>query len=217
MYLFTSLTSVLAWKRVYPRKFDALFRPGRRHPVQTQTPSVQSTAENLSCTGSLPEQKPASNLPSPLYPCCTKTTACLRELYSLTVLKSERFLYQKRYSWEVKLSIWWSENIQLPEDESSGSCILPGRSRQVLSAPFGKLGRFCPIYDFSSDNSAASRSSLQADTGVIRLQPYLRQTSLNFPKWEMLSFVQHLTVTEVKLVFSHIACSPEAIWEDRCK
>ena len=31
-----------------------------------------------------------------------------------------------------------SENIQLPEDESSGSCILPGRSRQVLSAPFGK-------------------------------------------------------------------------------
>ena len=60
MYLFTSLTSVLAWKRVYPRKFDALFRPGRRHPVQTQTPSVQSTAENLSCTGSLPEQKPAA-------------------------------------------------------------------------------------------------------------------------------------------------------------
>ena len=101
-----------------------------------------------------------------------------------------------------------SENIQLPEDESSGSCILPGRSRQVLSAPFGKLRRFCPIYDFSSDNSAVSRSCLQADTGVIRLQPYLRQTSLNFPKWEMLSFVQHLTVTEVKLVFSHIACSP---------
>ena len=30
----------------------------------------------------------------------------------------------------------------------------------------------------------------------------------------MLSFVQHLTVTEVKLVFSHIACSPEAIWEE---
>ena len=87
-----------------------------------------------------------------------------------------------------------SENIQLPEDESSGSCILPGRSRQVLSAPFGKLRRFCPIYDFSSDNSAVSRSCLQADTGVIRLQPYLRQTSLNFPKWEMLSFIQHLTV-----------------------
>ena len=96
------------------------------------------------------------------------------------------------------------------------SCLstLPGRSRQVLSAPFGKLRRFCPIYDFSSDNSAASRSCLQADTGVIRLQPYLRQTSLNFPKWEMLSFVQHFTVTEVKLVFSHIACSPEAIWEE---
>ena len=29
--------------------------------------------------------------------------------------------------------------------------------------------------------------------------------------------VAHLTVTEVKLVFSHIACSPEAIWEDRGK
>ena len=42
----------------------------------------------------------------------TKTTACLRELYSLTVLKSERFLYQKRYSWEVKLSIWWSEKVE---------------------------------------------------------------------------------------------------------
>ena len=29
--------------------------------------------------------------------------------------------------------------------------------------------------------------------------------------------VAHLTVTEVKLVFSHIACSSEAIWEDRGK
>ena len=46
----------------------------------------------------------------------TKTTACLRELYSLTVLKSERFLYQKRYSWEVKLSIWWSEKVEPQED-----------------------------------------------------------------------------------------------------
>ena len=36
--------------------------------------------------------------------------------------------------------------------------ILPGRSRQVLSAPFGKSSRFCPIYDFSSDNPGASRS-----------------------------------------------------------
>ena len=180
---------------MYPRKFEAVFRSGRRHSVQAQNPSVQSTAVNLSCTVSLPEQKPASNFPSHLYPCCTKTTACLRELYSLTVLKSERFLYQKRYSWEVKLSIWWSENIQLP-----------GRSRQVLSAPFGKLRRFCPIYDFSSDNSAASRSCLQADTGVIRLQPYLRQTSLNFLKWVCFTFFSHLTVTEVKLVFPHIAC-----------
>ena len=98
-----------------------------------------------------------------------------------------------------------------------GKLYPPRTSQQVLSAPFGKLRRFCPIYDFSSDNSGVSRSCLQADTGVIRLQPYLRQTSLNFPKWEMLSFVQHLTVTEVKLVFSHIACSPEAAWEDRGK
>ena len=27
----------------------------------------------------------------------------------------------------------------------------------------------------------------------------------------------HMPNTEVKLVFSHIACSPEAIWEDRGK
>ena len=90
--------------------------------------------------------------------------------------------------------------------ETSGSCTLPGRSRQVLSASFGKSSRFCPIYDFSSDNPGASRSNLQADTEVIRLQPYLRQTSLNFPKWERLTFLQHLTVTEVKLIFPHIAC-----------
>ena len=32
----------------------------------------------------------------------------------------------RRCSWDVKLSIGWSGNIQLPEDESSGSCILPG-------------------------------------------------------------------------------------------
>ena len=64
-----------------------------------------------------------------------------------------------------------------------GKLYPPRTSQQVLSAPFGKLRRFCPIYDFSSDNSAVSRSCLQADTGVIRLQPYLRQTSLNFLKW----------------------------------
>ena len=52
---------MLAWERVYPRKFEAVFRSGRRHSVQAQNPSVQSTAKNLSCTVSLPEQKPASN------------------------------------------------------------------------------------------------------------------------------------------------------------
>ena len=170
MYLFTSLTSVLAWKRVYPRKFDALFRPGRRHPVQTQNPSVQSTAENLSCTGSLPEQKPASNLPSPLYPCCTKTTACLRELYSLTVLKSERFLYQKRYSWEVKLSIWWSENIQLPEDESSGSCILPGLPSKYFRPHLVNRRRFQPACCFTAGKSDARRNLLQPVTEFTSVQ-----------------------------------------------
>ena len=126
--------------------------------------------------------------PPHLYPCCTKTTACLRELYSLMVLKSERFLYQKRYNWDVKLSIWWSEKVE-PQGNFP-STFLPSRlPGQVLSAPFGKLRRFCPIYDFSSDNPGASRSSLQADTAVIRLQPYLRQTSLNFPKWECLALL----------------------------
>ena len=119
--------------------------------------------------------------------------------------------------WDVKFVHRWSEKGRTAGGFSSCGSTLPGRSSQVLSAPFGKLRRFCPIYDFSSDTPAVSRSCLQADTGVIRLQPYLRQTSLNFPKWEMLSFIQQLTVTEVKLVFSHIACSPEAIWEDRGK
>ena len=124
--------------------------------------------------------------PPHLYPCCTKTTACLRELYSLMVLKSERFLYQKRYNWDVKLSIWWSEKVE-PQGNFP-STFLPSRlPGQVLSAPFGKLRRFCPIYDFSSDSSAVSRSSLQADTGVIRLQPYLWQTSFNFQKSEAIS------------------------------
>ena len=124
--------------------------------------------------------------PPHLYPCCTKTTACLRELYSLMVLKSERFLYQKRYNWDVKLSIWWSEKVE-PQGNFP-STFLPSRlPEQVLSAPFGKSSRFCPIYDFSSNNPGASRSNLQADTAVIRLQPYLRQTSLNFPKWECLA------------------------------
>ena len=61
MYLFASLTSVFAWERVYPHKFEAVFRSGLRHSVQAQNLSVQSTAENLTCPVSLPEQKPASN------------------------------------------------------------------------------------------------------------------------------------------------------------
>ena len=182
MYLFTSLTSVLAWKRVYPRKFDALFRPGRRHPVQTQNPSVQSTAENLSCTGSLPEQKPASNLPSPLYPCCTKTTACLRELYSLTVLKSERFLYQKRYSWEVKLSIWWSEKVERQGDFPPAflpSQAVPGK---YFRPHLVNRRRFQPACCFTAGKSDARRNLLQPVTeftSVQRMQTKLTPISSN--------------------------------------
>ena len=88
----------------------------------------------------------------------------------------------------LRISCLWSENVQLQRMNPREA--VPSRlPKQVLSAPFGKLRRFCPIYDFSSDSSAVSRSSLQADTGVIRLQPYLRQTSLDFPKWECLALL----------------------------
>ena len=60
---------LIEWQRVYPHKFEVVFHSGRRHPVQAQNLSVQSTSVNLCCTVSLPEQKPASNFPSHLYPC----------------------------------------------------------------------------------------------------------------------------------------------------
>ena len=58
----------------------------------------------------------------------TKTRDCLRELHSLTVSKSVRFLYSefRRCSWDVKLSIGWSENIQLPDGENLGKLYPPG-------------------------------------------------------------------------------------------
>ena len=119
----------------------------------------------------------------------TKTRNCLRELHSLTVSKSVRFLYSegaagfRRCSWDVKLSKECSENIQLPEDESSGSCILPGLPSKYFRPHLVNRRRFQPPCCFNAGKSDARRSCLQADTGVIRLQPYLRQTSLNFPKW----------------------------------
>ena len=56
------------------------------------------------------------------------TRECLRELHSLTVSKSVRFLYSefRRCSWDVKLSIGWSENIQLPAGENLGKLYPPG-------------------------------------------------------------------------------------------
>ena len=62
------------------------------------------------------------------FPFRMKTTVCPRELHSLTVSKSVRFLYSefRRCSWDVKLSIGWSENIQLPAGENLGKLYPPG-------------------------------------------------------------------------------------------
>ena len=45
------------------RKFEEIFRPGRRHSKPMQNLRVQSTAENLIGFVSLPGQKLSSNLP----------------------------------------------------------------------------------------------------------------------------------------------------------
>ena len=50
------------------RKFEEIFRPGRRHPKPMQNLRVQSTAENLIGFVSLPERKLSSNLPFKLLP-----------------------------------------------------------------------------------------------------------------------------------------------------
>ena len=50
------------------RKFQEIFRPGRRHSEPMQNLRVQSTAENLIGFVSLPSQKLSSNLPFKLLP-----------------------------------------------------------------------------------------------------------------------------------------------------
>ena len=103
MYLFASLTSVFAWERVYPHKFAAVFRSGLRHSVQAQNPSVQSTAENQSCTVSLPEQKPASNFPSHLYPCLKVKITLLAHIESTwlhSCLQNNSALCLRLAAWE---------------------------------------------------------------------------------------------------------------------
>ena len=66
---------------------------------------------------------------------------------------------------------------------TSGSCTLPGLPSKYFRPHLVNRRRFQPACCFTAGKSDARRSCLQADTGVIRLQPYLRQTSLNFPKW----------------------------------
>ena len=58
--------------------------------------------------------------------------------------------------------------------------------------------------------------SLTVSESVRFLYPEGAAGKLNFPQ-DGLKKQNRKTVTEVKLVFSHIACSPEAIWEDRSK
>ena len=48
---------------------------------------------------------------------------------------------------------------------------------------------FAPSMTSARITPAPAVACLQADTAVIRLQPYLRQTSLNFPKWECLALL----------------------------
>ena len=85
----------------------------------------------------------------------------------------------------------------LPSQAVPGKYFRPHLVNRVDFDPFMTSARITP---------APAVAGLQADTGFIRLQPYLCQTGLNFPKWERLTFLQQLTVTEVKLVFPHIAC-----------
>ena len=100
----------------------------------------------------------------------TKTTACLRELYSLTVLKSERFLYQKRYSWEVKLSIWWSEKVEPQGGFSSCGSTLPGLPSKYFRPHLVNWRRFQPACCFTAGKSDARRNLLQPVTEFTSVQ-----------------------------------------------
>ena len=79
-----------------------------------------------------------------------------------------------------------SENVQLPEGRNLGKLYPPGFLSKYFRPHLVNRVDFAPSMTSARITPAPAVACLQADTAVIRLQPYLRQTSLNFPKWECL-------------------------------
>ena len=82
----------------------------------------------------------------------------------------------------LNLFIGWSENIQLPEDESSGSCILPGLPSKYFRPHLVNRRRFQPACCFTAGKSDARRNLLQPVTeftSVQRMQTKLTPISSN--------------------------------------
>ena len=82
-----------------------------------------------------------------------------------------------------------SENVQLPEGENLGKLYPPGFLSKYFRPHLVNRVDFAPSMTSARITAAPVVACLQADTAVIRLQPYLRQTSLNFPKWECLALL----------------------------